>query len=226
MTIMLLSSSSRMLQGRYQQLTKSNQMKHIELGEITDFNWIKEAAKMALNSNLICLTKKEFEKDDYSPLQWFGTNVIQEIATNGKTEICPLFGGQIKSIDDYCYQLCRTIPWGFEMGRNGHAIYDVLLNFETEPENRVFIWYDCQTLMKENRALFREIFESMIVAGYLNSIGEATHNYKVNQKNIFMFRETSLDEIIEMINKEYYTPKITLKEAFYMKHHFEILEIK
>ncbi|MDF1698670.1 MAG: hypothetical protein P1U56_22650 [Saprospiraceae bacterium] len=67
-------------------------MKQIELGEITDFNWIEEGAKMALNSNLICLTKEEFEKDDYSPLQWFGTNVIQKIATNGKTEICPLFG--------------------------------------------------------------------------------------------------------------------------------------
>lgn len=38
-------------------------MKRIELGEIKDFNWIKEGAKMALNSNLICLTKKEFEKD-------------------------------------------------------------------------------------------------------------------------------------------------------------------
>ena len=83
-------------------------MKRIELGEIKDFNWIEEGAKMALNSNLICLTK-EFEKDGYSPLQWFGTYVIQEIATNGKNEICPLFGSQIKSIDDYCYQLCRTI---------------------------------------------------------------------------------------------------------------------
>ncbi len=97
---------------------------------------------------------------------------------------------------------------------------------ETEPENRVFIWYDCQTLMKENRELFSEIFECMIVAGYLNSIGEATHNYKVNQKNIFMFRETKLEELTEMINKEYYTPKITLNEEFYMKHDFEILEIK
>jgi len=201
-------------------------MRQIELKEISKFNWIEESAKLALNSNLICLTKGEFEKDDYSPLQWFGTNVIQNIATKGNTEICPLFGEQIKSIDDYCYQLCRTIPWGFEMGRNGHAIYDVLLNFETEPKNRVFIWYDCQTLMREDKKLFSEIFESMIVAGYLNSIGEATHNYKVNQKNIFMFRETQLEELTEMINKEYYTPKNSLNKEFYMKHDFEILKIK
>lgn len=201
-------------------------MRQIELGEISEFNWIEESTKLALNSNLICLTKDEFENDSYSPLQWFGTNVIQNIAMKGNTEICPLFGEQIKSIDDYCYQLCRTIPWAFEMGRNSHAIYDVLLNFETEPKNRVFIWYDCQTLMKKDRKLFSEIFESMIVAGYLNSIGESTHNYKVNQKNIFMFRETQLDELTEMINKEYYTPKISLKEEYYTKHDFEILEIK
>ncbi|MCE7995218.1 MAG: hypothetical protein HEP71_24785 [Roseivirga sp.] len=201
-------------------------MRRIEAGEISEFNWIEQGAKLALNSNLICLTKAEFEKDDYSPLQWFGTNVIQELAKRGETEICPLFGEQIKSIDDYCYQLCRTIPWGFEMGRNSHAIYDVLLNFETEPKNRIFIWYDCQTLMNKDRNLFNEIFERMVVAGYLNSIGEATHNYQVNQKNIFLFRETQLEELIEMINKEYYTPNISLNEKSYMKHDFEILEIK
>lgn len=201
-------------------------MRQIEIGEISEFNWIEESTKLALKSNLICLTKSEFEKDDYSPLQWFGTNVIQNIAAKGNTEICPLFGEQIKSIDDYCYQLCRTIPWGFEMGRNSYAIYDVLQNFETEPKNRVFIWYDCQTLMRKDKKLFSEIFESMIVAGYLNSIGEATHNYQVNQKNIFMFRETQLEELTEMINKEYYTPKISLEEEFYKKHDFEILEIK
>lgn len=201
-------------------------MKQIETGEISEFNWIKEGANLALNSNLICLSKSEFEKNDFSPLQWFGTNVIQEIATNGNTEICPLFGKQIKSIDDYCYQLCRTIPWGFEMGRNIHAIYDVLLNFETEPKNRVFIWYDCQILMREDKKLFSEIFESMIVAGYLNSIGEATHNYKVNQKNIFMFSETQIEELTQILNKEYHTPKISLNGEFYMKHDFEILELK
>jgi len=201
-------------------------MHQIELGKISEFNWIEEGAKLAMDSNLICLTKDEFEKDDYSPLQWFGTNVIQYIATKGNTEICPIFGKQIKSIDDYCYQLCRTIPWGFEMGRNGHAIYDVLLNFETEPKNRIFIWYDCQTLFNKDNTLFKEIFESMTVAGYLNSVGEATHNYQVNQKNIFMFQDTHLEQLTEIIDKEYYTPKISLKEEFYMKHDFKVLEIK
>ncbi|MEP0263073.1 hypothetical protein [Dokdonia sp.] len=201
-------------------------MRTIELNEISDFNWIEEGAKLALNSNLICLTKPEFEKSDYSPLQWFGTNIIQELAKKGSTEICPFYGEHIKSIDDYCYQLSRSIPWGFEMGRNNNAIYDVLLNFETEPKNRIFIWHDCQILLKKDRNLFKNIFESMIVAGYLNSIGESTHNYRVNQKNIFLFRDTKINELTELLEQEYYTPKISLKEKSYMKHAFEILEIE
>ncbi|WP_299681096.1 hypothetical protein [uncultured Dokdonia sp.] len=198
----------------------------LKLGEISEFDWIQEGVRLALSSNLICITKPEFEQTGYSPLQWFGTNVIQEIAKKGNTEICPLFGEHIKSINDYCYQLCRSIPWGFEMGRNSHAIYDVLLNFETEPENRIFIWYDCQTLFKKDKKLFKEIFERMIVAGYLNSIGESTSNYQVNQKNIFMFRDTQIDELTALLEKEYYTPKVSMKEEFYMKHEFEILELK
>ena len=85
-------------------------MKTIELGEISEYDWIREGANLALNKNLICMTKPEFEKDDYLPLQWFGTNVIQELAKGGNTEICPLYGNQINSVDDFCYQLCHSLP--------------------------------------------------------------------------------------------------------------------
>lgn len=200
--------------------------KYIELDGIAKSSWIDKGVELALCSNLICLTEPEYEKEGYSPLQWFGTNVAQELAKRGETEVCPLFGGQIESIDDYCYQLCRTVPWGFEMGRNSHAIYDVLLNFETKPKNRIFIWYDCQTILRKNKELFYEIFELMIVAGYLNSIGEATYNYQVNQKNIFMFRETGMEELTELLKQEFYAPMISTTEEFYIQPEYEHVVIK
>lgn len=204
----------------------AQKMKIHQLDTTSTSHWKAVGVKLALESNLICLTKPEYEQQDDSPLQWFGTNVIQEIAVRGNTEICPLYGEQIKTIDDFCYQLCRSLPWGHEMGRSLNAVYDVLLNFETMPKNRVFIWYDCQILLKTDRTLFKDIFEMMVVAGYLNTIGESTHDYQVNQKNTFLFRDTQLEELTELLEGEYYTPRLSGTGERSMKHEFQILEIQ
>jgi len=160
------------------------------------------------SSNLICITKDEFKTSDFNPLIWLGTNLTQYLASLGDTEICPLFGKQINNIDDFAYQLCRTIPWGFEMGRNRHAIYDVMLNFATQPKNRYFIWHDAQNLFTADRELFDNIFESLIVASYLNTKGRATHDYQVNQKVVFLFDNTSEDNVLDLCDKVFYTPSI------------------
>ena len=193
-------------------------------------NWLSDSSNLISKGDLICITREEFTSSDSKPLQWFGTNLIQYLNRQKDTEICPLYGKQIKSIDDFCYQLCRSIPWGFEMGRNIHAIYDVILNFETQPKNRYFIWYDSQFLYNYDKSLFEDIFECLVVAGYLNSIGKATQDYQVNQKNIFLFDNIEIDDIKYLLEKEYYTPRIDNDskdiDSSNMRHDFNILLIK
>lgn len=70
------------------------------------------------------------------------------------------------------------------------------------------------------------IFERMTFAGYLNSTGEASIGYQVNQKNIFLFHDAKVDELVELLEKDYYTPQIFLTEKHFMKHEFEILEMR
>jgi RNAse (barnase) inhibitor barstar len=190
-------------------------MLEIDTGQIGEGEWLHVSKELVDRSNLICITKEEFKTSDYNPLIWFGTNLIQFVARSGDSEICPLFGKHINNVNDFAYQLCRTIPWGFEMGRNIHAIYDVVLNFTTEPKNRYFIWYDAQHLFNLDRQLFDKIYESLIVAAYLNTNGKATHDYRVNQKVIFLFDETEEEAIRELCEKDYYTPAISDHSASY-----------
>ena len=194
----------------------------IETGDIGQEEWLHASKALIDNSNIICFTKEDFKTSDYNPLIWFGTNLTQFLTKTGDSEICPLFGKQINNIDDFAYQLCRTIPWGFEMGRNIHAIYDVILNFTTQPKNRYFIWYDAQHLFNLDRQLFDEIFESLIVASYLNTAGKATHDYQVNQKAIFLFDHMSEEFVSSLCVKNYYTPSIFDKfdkdEDYYIRH--------
>lgn len=197
-------------------------MQQIETGDIGNDEWLKASKELANSSNIICLTKDDYKTSDYNPLIWFGTNLTQYLNKIGDSEVCPLFGKQINNIDDFAYQLCRTIPWGFETGRNLNAVYDVILNFTTQPRNRHFIWHDAQHLFHSDRELFDSLFEILITASYLNSKGKATHDYQVNQKVIFLFDDTSESEISDLLNKNYYTPSIfdhfDTKEEYYVLH--------
>ena len=195
-------------------------MLQIETEEVRDSKWLNESKKLVNTSNLICITKDDFKTAGYNPLIWFGTNIAAFLAEEGDTEICPLYGKHINSIDDFGYQLCRAIPWGFEMGRNLDAIYDVVLNFTSEPKNRYFIWHDAQHMFRANRELFEGVFECLIVASYLNSTGKATDDYKVNQKIIFLFDETEETEISYLRQQTYYTPAFS--DSFDDKNNYEI----
>jgi len=205
-------------------------IQQIDTGDIGKEAWMHSSKALVDSSNLICITKEEFKTTDYNPLIWFGTNLIQFLAREGKSEVCPIFGRHINDIDDFAYQLCRTIPWGFEMGRDTHAIYDVILNFTTQPKNRYFIWYDAQHLFRNDKELFDELFERLIVASYLNSKGKATHDYQVNQKVIFLFDDTNEEEVLELCSKNYYTPSIfdtfEKQEDYYILHNQTLVLIK
>ncbi len=183
-------------------------MHQIETSNIGQDEWLHTSKELVDRSNILCITKNEFKTSDFNPLIWFGTNLTQFLCKYGDSEVCPLFGKQINNIDDFAYQLCRTIPWGFEMGRNLHAVYDVVLNFTTQPRNRYFIWHDAQHLFRTDRKLFDGLFERLVVASFLNSNGKATHDYQVNQKVIFLFDNTSENEISELLSTNYYTPSI------------------
>lgn len=183
-------------------------MVQIETSEIRVDKWLRESKVLIDKTNIICLTKEEYKNADHNPLIWFATNLASFLTKSGDAEICPIFGRHINSIDDFTYQLCRAIPWGFEMGKNLGAVYDVVLNFTTEPKNRYFIWHDAQHLFRTNRKLFDGIFECLIVASYLNSGGLATHDYRVNQKVIFLFDDTDEEDIKSLCRKKYYTPSI------------------
>jgi RNAse (barnase) inhibitor barstar len=197
-------------------------MQQIETSDIGNDEWLKASKELVSSSNIICITEDEHKTSDYNPLIWFGTNLTQYLSRFGDSEVCPLFGKQINTIDDFSYQLCRTIPWGFEMGRNLNAVYDVLLNFTTQPKNRYFIWHDAQHLFRADRKLFDCLYESLIVASYLNSNGKATQNYQVNQKVILLFDNTSENEISELLNVNYYTPSIfdnfDTEDKYYILH--------
>lgn len=205
-------------------------MVQIDTGDIGQDKWLHTSKELVDSSNIICLTKEEFKAADYNPLIWFGTNLSKFLSKNGDSEVCPLFGRQINNIDDFAYQLCRTIPWGFEMGRNLHAVYDVVLNFTTQPKNRYFIWFDAQHLFQKDRLLFDGLFESLIVASYLNSNGKATHDYKVNQKVIFLFDDTNENEVSNLVNTNYYTSsvfdKFEREEEYYMLHKQKLVMTK
>ncbi len=195
-------------------------MQQIVTGDIGNDEWLIASKELVDRSNIICITKNK--TSDNNPLIWFGTNLTQFFSRLGDSEVCPLFGKHIKTIDDFAYQLCRTIPWGFEMGIDLHAVYDVILNFTTQPRNRYFIWHDAQHLFRSDRELFDGLFERLIVASYLNSNGIATHNYQVNQKVIFLFDDTTENEISELLNVNYYTPSIfdnfNAKDKCYFLH--------
>lgn len=149
--------------------------------------------------------------DDDDSYIWFTTQYTQFLIGAGGFEVVPIYGQMVKSLKSFLYQVNLCLPVGYRMRANNHALYDLLLNFETEPEARVIIWNDADYLFKKNKKAFVEIFDSMIVASYGNRLGKATtkedgNPYKVDQRNIFFFKNENKAEVMDMLNALYYLP--------------------
>ena len=114
-------------------------------------NWESEVIELAHSNHLICTGKK-------SDLQWFGTRLIQLLGKNSKTETGVIYGKLAVDFDDFCYQLCRSTPWGFEMGRNMNAVVDVLRG-ESAIERKFYLIHDAQYLYLNDFDNFRLLFE-------------------------------------------------------------------
>ncbi|WP_436488153.1 barstar family protein [Chitinophaga sp. ARDCPP14] len=150
---------------------------------------------------------------DQDRLIWFMTNYTQYLVRKGANEVVPLYGNAINSLETFIYQVNLSLPVGYQLGPRLDALYDLLLNFETEPERRFIIWNDSSYLFNNNKADFESIFEKLIVAAYCNRNGISTMKedgtrYKVDQRNIFIFNDNKLKDIRDLLDKEYFIPSI------------------
>jgi len=185
------------------------------------FGWHASLAGMYTNDFIVV-------ENDRDKLIWFITNYTQFLITSGSTEVATLYGRLIPDFKSFVYQANLTLPVGYELGTNPHALFDLLLNFETEPENRFIIWNDAGYLHSVNEEDFCEIFEQLIVSAYCNRNGISTikedgTRYKVNQRNIFIFNEDEFDAIKPLLDKEYYITSID--EPFNKRIDFNIVRL-
>ena len=146
-------------------------------------------------------------------LIWFITNFTQYLSRQGGSEVSSIYGRHITDLMSFIYQLNLSLPVGYEIGQKhaSHALYDLLLNFETEPPSRFIIWNDADYLYNHNRKDFILVFEDMIVAAYCNRQGISTIKedgipYKVDQRNIFVFNKSMFGDLEHLLTKEYYIP--------------------
>ena len=151
------------------------------------------------------------EDDDYL---WFTSQFTQLLCRNMvDTEVVQLFGRQIKDLKDFIYQINFGLPIGYRMKANLHALYDSVLNFETEPAKRFVLWNDADYLLEKNRIDFVAIFETLTIAAYVNrkGLGTVKENgscYLVDQRNFFFFNEKYLKDLDSIISQKYYIPPL------------------
>lgn len=142
---------------------------------------------------------------------WFSTNYLQFLSRNGNSEVIPLYGKHIHDMEDVIYQLNYSLPVGYKLKTDIHALFDLLLNFETEPLRRVVFWNDADLLFKRNQTVFEDIFEAMITAAYVNrnaisTVKEDGTRYLVDQRNLFFFNGLEPKDIFYLIEKVYHIP--------------------
>lgn len=158
---------------------------------IANSDWLEEAVAFATESNLICIGNK-------NDIQWFGTNLSKALALKGKSEVSDIYGKLVNSFDDFCYQLCHSTPWGFEISISGNAVVDVLRG-EASDNEKFFIWHDANYLMRKDRKLFIDLYEIMIE----RSLEKA--QLGLNLKSVFLLPETEYAEIKKLLkHKEKY----------------------
>lgn len=112
-------------------------------------NWQEVVMNLAFSNHLVCT-------GSLKDLQWFGTNLIQLLGQQSGTETSPIYGKLAVNFDDFCYQLCHSTPWGFEMGRNLNAVVDVLRG-EMNSKNKFFIFYDAHYMYQDNFDNFKQL---------------------------------------------------------------------
>jgi len=154
-----------------------------------------------------------FLSHDIANTIWFVTNYIQFLSRSGNSEITQVYGKHVNSLEDFIYQVNYSLPVGGRLKTNIHALYDLLLNFETEPLRRIIVWTDANSLFTKSRVEFENIFDVMVAAAYCNrnaisTIKENGERYKVDQRNLFFFQGIDYPNIQYLIEKKYHIPSL------------------
>lgn len=165
-------------------------------------DWIEEVAHLAFSNHLICTGKR-------SDLQWLGTMLIQKLANYPSTETSPIYGKLAVNFDDFCYQLCHSTPWGFDMGRNINAVRDVIRG-EGLSQNKFFIIYDAQFLYLDDFKSFENLWSVFLEVAEeyeeedknLKVIILLEKQEKINARRLIRRKEKFPIEVLEVIQEE------------------------
>jgi hypothetical protein len=169
---------------------KDFQIEYSKINILEDF-WLEKSQQLLEQNHLICFGKN-------SDLQWFGTSLIQKSGQIDNSEISSIYGKLASNFDDFCYQLCHSTPWGFEMGRNLNAVNDVLRG-EYNPNNKFLIWYNADILYQKEFENFKQIFEII-----LNQSEEEKEKGKLFRV-ILLFNQEEVFNVRKLLkNKEKY----------------------
>ncbi len=151
-------------------------------------NWIEKISKLSLSNHLICSGKR-------ADLQWFGTKLIQKLGNYPNSEISPIYGKLAVDFDSFCYQLCHSTPWGFDMGRNLNAVRDVIRG-EGNSQNKFFIIYDAQYLYSDEFKSFDRLFEIFL------EVSEEKGKFGNNLKVIILLEDNEEISIRKLLRRK------------------------
>ena len=151
--------------------------------DLNNEGWLHQAYSLLQNDHLIVLGEP-------NKVQWFATNLFQYLIQQGQCEASCWFGKLINDLPEFCHQLCRSTPWGFEMGMNLNAVVDVLRGdgIVNQP-NKYTIWFDAAHLLNLDRKLFLSLYEIML------DVSWEQIQFDINQKFVFLFPDTEEMEI-------------------------------
>lgn len=187
-------------------------------------SWVHSLWDDALGDFILC---------DPSPdrITWFSTMFAAAMTEAGSVEVAHVYGKYARSLSAVIYHLNKSLPASYVLGKSHHALYDLLLNFETEPKRRLLIWHDASVMLAQKPLLFTEIVESMVTAAYLNRNGLSTYKengtaYRVDQRNLFLFPKHSLDEVSLIVDHTYTVNSIMYEEPLETKLPFTIVSLQ
>lgn len=195
-----------------------------DLNESTEY-WVDYFNKNCKNKDLIFI----FKNDDDAV--YFSSFFYQKLCVLGGSEVVSICGKLVDNFDNFLTQMNTSLPCGFRMASRLECLYDILLNFETEPKYRTIIWNDAQSLFIKDSNDFNVIFEYLSLAAYNNRNGLSTLKedgtpYSVNQRNIYLFVGLEKKLLLPYIMKEYEVNIEPMGDKFQkIKIDYEIIEI-
>lgn len=92
----------------------------------------------------------------------FGSHVTMQMEQLADTEVCPLYGRLLTSLDDLAYMLAHALPGSRRIGANLDAIADALREKHPGTKRRFIVWHDADALMQRAPGLFDEVLDVLM----------------------------------------------------------------